>query len=114
MKKIVRLTESDLMRIVKRVISEQSNNKNYFEVGEVVKIPIKSKPETYITVKITKLVENEPGNFTQDYVVLNNNYNKEPKGSKWHFETDDTTYSLYTQEGREFQRGPIKELIKLK
>ena len=114
MKKIVRLTESDLVRIVKRVVSEQSSKKNYFEVGEMIKLPIKSKPGTYVSVKITKLVENEPGNYTQDYIVIDSNHSKQPKGSKGHFETDyANTYTLYTPEGREYQSGKIQDLIKL-
>jgi hypothetical protein len=34
MKKVVRLTESDLVKLVKRIIKEQSNEKYSYEVGK--------------------------------------------------------------------------------
>lgn len=38
MKKVIRLTESDLIRLVKRVIKEQSNEKYSYEVGKTYKM----------------------------------------------------------------------------
>lgn len=38
MKKIVRLTESDLVKLVKRIIKEQSNEKYSYEVGKTYKM----------------------------------------------------------------------------
>ena len=38
MKKVVRLTESDLVRLVKKIINEQSNQKYSYELGKTYKM----------------------------------------------------------------------------
>jgi hypothetical protein len=38
MKKVVRLTESDLVKLVKRIIKEQSNEKYSYEVGKTYRM----------------------------------------------------------------------------
>jgi tRNA threonylcarbamoyladenosine modification (KEOPS) complex Pcc1 subunit len=50
MKKIIRLTESELTRIVRRVISEEMNTSS-FTKNSKVKIPIK-KDNTFIVINI--------------------------------------------------------------
>lgn len=52
MKKVIRLTESDLMRIVKRVISEQDNTKNIpqLKVGMSVNVINQERRTGYMPV----------------------------------------------------------------
>ena len=65
MKKIVRLTESDLMRIVKRVISEQDNTKNipHLKVGMNVDVINQERRTGYMPV-------NDPSEVVNFYGTL--------------------------------------------
>ena len=59
MKKVVRLTENDLMRIVKRIIKEESTNIKLPKVGDRLRI---SNPK------------DTPQSYTGDVVKIWNNY----------------------------------------
>ena len=54
MKKIIRLTESDLTRIVRRVINEEMNTSS-FTKNSKLRIPIK-KNNTFIVINIRTLL----------------------------------------------------------
>jgi hypothetical protein len=125
MKKIIRLSESDLTRIVRRVIKE--NNKmlksGTFSPGDTVLIKLRStdqgvetiNPLTSIIVKITKAEFNEPGNVTYFLTVTKvNGTTKIKSGDMGHIEVwDDQGYSLWIDRlGKTIQEGEHSDLIK--
>lgn len=109
MKKIIRLTESDLVRIVKRVITESS-----YPTGTKIKIPIK-KNGTYIIIKIKSVTENG-SNVTYYYSVVSSTFsdmeigysnNLTVKNNKTYYL--DSPYDL----SETLQSGPISDLKKI-
>jgi len=58
MKKVVRLTENDLMRIVKRVISEQSTNIKLPKVGDRLRISNANNFNQSYTGEVVKIINN--------------------------------------------------------
>lgn len=106
MKKIVRLTESDLVRIVKRVINESSFPKN-----SKVKIPIK-KNNTYIVIKI-KNVSVDGGNTNYYFSVVNSTFSDMEIGySNLLTVKNNKTYYLASPYdlSETLQSGPISDL----
>ena len=125
MGRIVRLTESDLTRLIKRIVKE--NNKMLktitFSPGDTVLIKLRSagqgmetlNPLTSIIVKITKAEFNEPGNVTYYLTVTNvNGTTKIKSGDVGHIEVwDDGGYSLWIDRlGKTVQEGEHSDLIK--
>ena len=125
MGRIVRLTESDLTRLIKRIVKE--NNKMLktitFSPGDTVLIKLRStgqgmetlNPLTSIIVKITKAEFNEPGNVTYYLTVTNvNGTTKIKSGDVGHIEVwDDGGYSLWIDRlGKTVQDGEHSDLIK--
>ena len=51
MARIIRLTERDLTRLVKRVINEESNR--YFKIGDMIKLKVGTNNTNTIVAKIT-------------------------------------------------------------
>ena len=71
MKKIVRLTENDLMRIVKRVINEQTALKTGIELNPTPERPKPIVADENKVDEIFKGIINSSGRFKSDYNKLN-------------------------------------------
>jgi len=132
MKRVIRLTESDLARIVRRVIKEENEmsknggdlNMPNFKAGDNVLIKLRTPgnsigsliPSSFIIVKITETMFNEPGNVTNYFTVTNvTNFgdSKIKVGDKGHLEIwYNGDYSLSDNSGRTIQNGKHSDLIK--
>ena len=114
MKKVISLTESDLMRLVKRVIKEQSKAP-LFSIGDKVKIPIK-KNGTYIICRITD-IDDSSKEIDYRYKVISSTYPEMGVGYNNSFFINNNTYTLYSSEGEGsggiLQTGPITEIKKM-
>lgn len=70
MKKIIRLTERDLNRIVKRVISEENENNKYEPITlDLIKEYIKENLEGYdlSDIRVRRRLNNEMDELAKDY-----------------------------------------------
>ena len=112
MGRIIRLTESDLTRLVRRVIKEESNR--YFKVGDMIKLKVGTNNTNTINVKITNAELNEPGNTTYTFKVLKVlNTNKYKVGSTGHFEYyDKYGYTIFFNDGSQMD-GKDSDIVKL-
>jgi hypothetical protein len=116
MKKIVRLTESDLVSIVKRVIQEESEMSKMpnYKVGD--KLKLKTGPNnSYVVAKITNSTFNEPGNVSYDFKVLKVvNTTKYKVGDSGNFDGYDTAYgyTIFFKDGSQFS-GKYSQIGKL-
>ena len=115
MKKTIRLTESDLTRIVKRVINEETNT-TPFTHNSKVKIPIK-KNNTFIVILLDK--DNERGGITSYYfTVVESTFRDMPYrySNFLYVNYNNNTYKLgspYSEDGETggiLQRGPITDI----
>jgi hypothetical protein len=126
MKKVIRLTESDLTRLIKRIVKENDEMLKTvtFSPGDTVLIKLRDtsrgietlNPLTSIIVKITKAEFNEPGNTTYYFRVTNvNGTTKIKSGDMGHIEVWDESqgYSLWIDRlGKTIQDGEHSDLIK--
>jgi len=114
MKKVIRLTESDLMRIVKRVISEETNTST-FSKNSKVKIPIK-KNNTFIVINIKDVTE-KSGKTSYYFTVVKSTFRDMSNGySNFLTVNNNKTYELgspYGEPGGILQRGPITDIQKI-
>jgi hypothetical protein len=124
MGRIIRLTEQDLARIVRRVINEESNRS--FKVGDRIKLkvgasqlPIHQSNTNTIVAEITNWEFNEPGNTTCTFKVLKVlNTNKYKVGSIGHFEYYgifdgiDYGYTIFFDDGSQMD-GKGSDIVKL-
>ena len=113
MKKVIRLTESDLTRIVRRVISEEMNTSS-FTKNSKVKIPIK-KDNTFIVINIKDVTE-LPGKTNYYFTVVRSTFSDMENGYS-NFLTvnkNNKTYELSSPYGEGsggiLQRGPIADI----
>jgi hypothetical protein len=89
MKKIVRLTENDLMRIVKRIIKEESTNIKLPKVGDRLRI---SNPKNFnqsYTGEVVKIINNytiylKNGQKCAEYIWETEGINMESEGYGFH------------------------------
>ena len=115
MRKVVRLTESDLVRIVKRVIKEGQESSN-FEVWQ--RLFYNPSPGYALKLKITKRIDNVrvngviegvKGHFEPELSHLS-----EPKqGHPFHMDIENGFFTLYlpkTDGEMEFGSGKLSEL----
>jgi hypothetical protein len=128
MKKVIRLTESDLMRIVKRVINEQSEPEN----GDVIKLlcvnPLTNNSKVISPVEFSnyldkseplpdKLVVKRPSNIPSDEAfssdgeyILNIELITDPKLKQVLNITNDDTYMMTYNVGGRFYCTPKRPI----
>ena len=113
MKKVIRLTESDLMRIVKRVINEETNTTPLTKNSKV-KIPIK-KSNTFIVILLKDIASERGGQTSYNFTVVQSTFS----GMKYGYSNfldvnyNNKTYELgspYGEPGGILQRGPITDI----
>jgi DNA-directed RNA polymerase subunit E'/Rpb7 len=112
MARIIRLTERDLTRLVKRVINEESNR--YFKIGDMIKLKVGTNNTNTIVAKITNSESNEPGNTTYYFKVSKVfNTNKYKVDSTGHFEYYGIYgYTIYFNDGTQMD-GKDSDIVKL-